>query len=805
MEGVVAVEWGTDFRQLMKHLRKPLLTISAVFLATGISWADSKVAKELVVEFEKKIEPLLQDYCIDCHGDGKMKGDFVLDEFESTSAMLQDQLTWLRIWENVRTDLMPPSKEKFQPSPEERKVLTEWIEKKIFKLDPDNPDPGRVTIRRMNREEYQNTIADVVGVRFNANDNFPADDTGFGFDTIGDVLTISPLLMEKYLSAAEEIAIRALPDDAGKPKPLDIDAGSFKDRGGSQTARFMEADQEQIVTAKRRIDAGGEYELEVAFSLQSEGGRPKKQTAKWQVLVNGKKLRELEINSDKYVRDRYVEKLQLPKGEHRFEFAIVPGDKGEGQGTAGIRVDRFRLKRLGSDGAWDLYPDSYQNIFVDGLPPKEKDKQKVYMRKIVESFATKAFRRPPRKNLVDRITALANSKIDEDGAKFVDGVRLAVTVTLTSPSFLYRSEVQAEPDNPGKVVSIDEYALASRLSYFLWSSAPDQELLDLASKGKLRENLRKQIDRMLKDGKADRMVENFVGQWLQARDMPGRNIDVRRIIRERDRRKADRVFNGRHRLDMKRETEEFFQYVLVENRPVLELLDANYSFLNENLANFYGVRGVSGGHFRKVEFDESVKGRGGILGQGTFLIVTSQSTRTSPVNRGLFVLDNILGTPAPPAPPDVPELEEVAKEFDRNATMRQLMEVHREKPLCASCHERMDPIGLALENFNAIGQWRDQEDGKDIDSAGKLVTGEDFSNVMELKTILATSRKQDFYRCLTEKMLTYALGRGVEYYDAPSVDAIIAQTVKAGGGLKDLVYAITESVPFQKRRGDRAF
>ncbi|MBC8149056.1 MAG: DUF1588 domain-containing protein, partial [Verrucomicrobiaceae bacterium] len=192
-------------------------------------------------------------------------------------------------------------------------------------------------------------------------------------------------------------------------------------------------------------------------------------------------------------------------------------------------------------------------------------------------------------------------------------------------------------------------------------------------------------------------------------------------------------------------------------------------------------------------------------GQGTFLIVTSQSTRTSPVNRGLFVLDNILGTPAPPAPPDVPELEEVAREFDRTATMRQLMEVHREKPLCASCHERMDPIGLALENFNAIGQWRDQEDGKDIDSAGKLVTGEDFSNVMELKKILVTSRKQDFYRCLTEKMLTYALGRGVEYYDAPSVDAIIAQTVKAGGGLKDLVNAITESVPFQKRRGDRAF
>lgn len=789
----------------MKSASTLLLVLTTVLLTAGLSVAEEKVPKEVEIEFQKKIEPLLQDYCFDCHGDGKMKGDFVLDEYESTEAMLNDQLTWLRIWENVRTDLMPPSKEKFQPSTEERKEIISWIEKKIFKLDPENPDPGRVTIRRMNREEYQNTIADVVGVRFNTNDNFPADDTGFGFDTIGDVLTISPLLMEKYLSAAGEIAVMAVPEDAGKPKPIDIDAGSFKDRGGSQTARFMEVDQKQIVTAKRRIDAGGEYELEVAYSLQSEGGRPKKQTGKWQIFVDGKMLREFDINSDKYVRSRFVEKLQLPKGEHRFEFAIVTGEKGEGKGTAGIRVDRFRLKHLGLDGAWDLYPDSYKRILPDGLPPREKDKQKVYMRKIVESFATRAFRRPPRQKLVDQISMLANAKIDEEGAKFVDGVRLAVTATLASPSFLYRSEVQAEPDNPGKVVSIDEYALASRLSYFLWSSAPDQELLGLAAKGKLRENLRKQVDRMLKDGKGNRMVQNFVGQWLQARDMPGRNIDVRRIIRERDRRKAARVFNSSHRVDMKRETEEFFRHILVENRPLLELLDANYSMLNENLANFYGVGGVKGGQFRKVEFDQSAKGRGGILGQGTFLIVTSQSTRTSPVNRGLFVLDNILGTPAPPAPPDVPELEEVAKEFDRTATMRQLMEIHREKPLCASCHERMDPIGLALENFNAIGQWRDQEDGKDIDSAGKLVTGEDFSNVMELKKILVTSRKQDFYRCLTEKMLTYALGRGVEYYDAPSIDAIIAQTVKAGGGLKDLVNAITESVPFQKRRGDRAF
>lgn len=776
--------------------------VSALCLTAGISLADQKAAKLTESEFHKKIEPLLQDYCYDCHGDGADKGDITLDEYASTSALLKDRKVWLRIWENLRTEMMPPPKKKFQPTPDERKELVSWIEKRIFSLDPENPDPGRVTIRRMNREEYQNTIGDVVGVRFNTDENFPPDDTGFGFDTIGDVLTISPLLMEKYLNAAGEIAMLALPLEAGKPKPIEIDAGNFRDRGGSQTARFMEADIAQTVGAKSRMDAGGQYSLEISYSLESEQGRPKGQTAKWRIVVDGKELREIEIDSDKPSRDTFVMNLELTKGEHQFEFSIVPGEKGEGDGTAGVRISKFRLNRLGTEGHWNLYPESYQRIFVNGLPPADKDEQAVYMREIVESFALRTFRRPPREKMVDQITALALEKSRGEGASFADGVRLAVTATLTSPSFLFRSEVQAEPDNPGKVVPIDEYALASRLSYFLWSSAPDKALLDLASKGKLRENLRGQVDRMLAQAKADRMVENFVGQWLQARDLSGLSIDVRRILRERNSKNAAKIFNSGTRRDMKTETEEFFQHVLLQNRPILELLNANYSFLNENLAKFYGVPGVKGNEFRKVEFDKNVRGRGGLLGQGTFLIVTSQSTRTSPVKRGLFVLDNILGTPAPPAPPNVPELEDTEKKLEEGATMRQLMEGHREKALCASCHERMDPIGLALENFNALGQWRDEADGEEIDSAGKLVTGEKFTNVMELKTILATSRKQDFYRCLTEKMLTYAIGRGVEYYDAPTIEAMIAQLLKEGGGMKDLIYAVTESVPFQKRRGD---
>ncbi len=769
--------------------------MAAVFVLAGT------VSGEDAEEFEKKIEPLLQDYCYDCHGDGSKKGEISLDAFKDLSSHLEDRDLWLRVWKNVRSELMPPAEEDFQPTPEERRVHISWIEKRVLKLDPENPDPGRVTIRRLNREEYRNTIGDLVGVRYDVDDNFPPDDTGFGFDTIGDVLTISPLLLEKYLMAAESISEIALPSTQIRRRPVVIDPGNFRQRDNNQqSARFMEADKMHTVGVDRRFSKAGRYDLEVTYRIENERGRPQGQTASWRILVDGKELERVEVSGARRSGGVFRKEIDLSEGGHRFEFSIVPGKPGEGEGTWGVRVEDYRLiRQAGSE--WGLYPESYRRIFFKGLPPDGEQERETYMREIVERFATRVFRRPAEKSTVDGLTAMALNRTREEGAKFVDGVKLAVTAALTSPRFLFRSEVQAEPDNPGKVVPVDEFALASRLSYFLWSSAPDEELSALAAKGELRDNLRAQVDRMLVDRKVDRMVRNFVGQWLQARDLGGLNIDVRRVLGERNKRSAERIFDQEMRRDMKIETELFFQHMVRENRPVLELLNAKYSFLNESLARFYGVPGVKGQTHRRVEFGEDLWARGGILTQGTFLIVTSQPTRTSPVKRGLFVLENILGTPAPPAPPDVPELEEARKEV-QSGTMRELMVEHRQKALCKSCHERMDPIGLALENFNAIGQWRDEEGGKPIDSAGQLVTGEKFSNVMELKEILASSRKQDFYRCLTEKMLTYALGRGVEYYDALTVDSIVALLNRNDGTMVDLINGIVESTPFQKRRGD---
>ena len=380
-----------------------------------------------------------------------------------------------------------------------------------------------------------------------------------------------------------------------------------------------------------------------------------------------------------------------------------------------------------------------------------------------------------------------------------------MTAVLASPRFLFRAEIQSAPNDPNKIVDLDEYALASRLSFFLWSSVPDDELLSLAFKKELRKNLRAQIDRMLADPRSSRFTENFVGQWLQARDVESIALDSQRILGTKDPRQAARIFNARVRKDMRKESELFFDFILKNDRPAKELISARYSFLNERLSNFYGIKGIKGEEHRLVDLTEYPE-RGGVLTQGTFLIVSSNPTRTSPVKRGLFVLDQLLGTPAPPAPPNIPELEEAAHGSDKPLTMRQMMEIHRKKPICAGCHQRMDPIGLGLENFNALGQFRRQEQGQPIDSAGQLITGEKFSDVSALKNILANSRQDDFYRCLSEKLLIYATGRGMEYYDSTTIDLLVEQMKKGsqngGGTLKELVIGVIESAPFQKRRGD---
>jgi hypothetical protein len=413
---------------------------------------------------------------------------------------------------------------------------------------------------------------------------------------------------------------------------------------------------------------------------------------------------------------------------------------------------------------------------------------------------------------------------------------------LASPKFLFRIE-DAQASSADRFPFVDEHALASRLSYFVWSTMPDAELFGFADRNELRKNLGMQLKRMLADVRSESLIQNFVGQWLQVRDVEGIDINARAVVgrdRGEDRdmqRRSRRIQELRELGDDKRTPEQeaelqefftqrrqrgnrlavpeldrdlrrflrdetlmYFGHVMREDRSVLELIDSDYTFLNERLAKHYGMTNISGAEMRRVTLPADST-RGGVLTHGSVLIVTSNPTRTSPVKRGLFILDNILGTPTPPPPPDVPLLEDSEKEVaGANPTLRETLAIHREKPLCSSCHNRMDPLGLALENFNALGIWRDTERGKPIDAAGKLVTGETFTDIREVKRVLASRHSMDFYRCLTEKMLTYALGRGLEYYDVESVDRIVEKLAKENGRFSALLTGIVESAPFQRTR-----
>lgn len=747
--------------------------------------------------FKSEIQPLLVRYCYDCHGDGSREGDFRMDTFKDLSAHLGDREHWMPVWRNLRSQIMPPFDED-QPSAEDTRKLLSWIETAVFKLDPEKPDPGRVTLRRLNREEYRNTVFDLLGVEYDTAEAFPPDDTGYGFDNIGDVLSISPLLMEKYLTAAEEVVDLALPDDASAQVPRgEFPAGDFKNASVPPT--WIPFSGEAEFTLKVPVKWDGKYQLTLQYAIQGASEATTAEAA-LEISAGGKSLAKANLGWDQRRSIDLAAPADLKQGESTMKVALKPV-RPPAEGEEAIYLSLQRLILQGPiDGSQKEFSKGHRMIFVDGPAPVDPAAAKAYARKIMRSFVSRAFRRPVVESDITRLVAIVEETDKLPGKTFQDGIKQAITACLASPRFLFRTEIQPEPNNPAKIVPLDEYALASRLSFFLWASVPDDELLSLAYNKKLRANLRQQVNRMMADPRSRRLTENFVGQWLQARDVATAPISAPTILGVANNREASEIFDPRLRADMREETYALFDFILREGRPAEELISARYSFLNERLAAFYGVKGVKGENFRPVDLTEHPE-RGGLLTQGTFLIVSSNPTRTSPVKRGMFVLENLLGTPPPPAPPNVPELTEAAKE-GANPTMREMMEIHRANPDCRGCHARMDPIGLGLENFDALGRFRETESGKPIDTAGVLVTGEEFANVATLKAILAEKRRPDFYRTISEKLLTYAIGRGVEYYDSTTIQQLSAHMEKNNGKLTELIHAITTSAPFQMRRGD---
>ncbi len=735
--------------------------------------------------FQTQVKPLLGKYCLGCHGE-KKKGDLDLRVYTDEASVLRDRRTFAKVIKNLQAHEMPPEK-KPQPTPEERELITAWIQSELFKCDCDHPDPGRVTIRRLNRAEYNNTIRDLVGVDFQPADDFPADDSGYGFDNIGDVLSLPPVLLEKYLAAARKILHRAIVTDL-KAKPLqhfDADALDGTAPGESLGGGIKRLGREGNIFVSVNFPHDGEYILRAKAYGEQAGPEP----ARMSFSLDDKELKRFEVKAEEPAPEIYETRLQVSAGAHKFAAAYLnnyrnPKDPDPKNRDRNLVIHYLEVEDTDPSRPVAL-PESHRRIFFRQPTPGTKAG---VAREIIGRFATRAFRRPVTKEEVDRLMKLF-ALADANGESFERSVKVALEAVLVSPYFLFRGELQPEPNNPSVVRPVDEIALASRLSYFLWSSLPDDELFALAERKALRKNLEQQVKRMLRDPKVKAFVDNFAGQWLQIRNLKLVAPD-KKLFPE---------FDDNLRAAMAKETELFFTDIVRQDRSVLEFLDANFTFINERLARLYGIQGVRGDDFQRV----SLKGthRGGLLTQASVLTVTSTPTRTSPVKRGKWVLENILGAPPPPPPPDVPELKE-GKEAALTGTLRQRMEQHRQNPMCAACHARMDPIGFGLENFNGIGEWREKEGDFSLDPAGKLVSGETFNGPDDLRTILMKRKRDDFVHCLTEKMLTYALGRGLEYYDKCAVDQITKRLAKGRYKFSTLIFEIVKSAPFELRRGE---
>jgi hypothetical protein len=773
-------------------LRLAVITIASFGILTSLTATKALAADESADRekaFKEQIQPLLKKYCYDCHGAAAAEADLSLEKYNAAQAILEGRKTWLKAIDRIEKKEMPPEDGE-QPSDEERAKLSAFLHQAINAIDcGKTADPGRVTIRRLNRFEYQNTIRDWIGLTYKPAADFPGDDVGYGFDNIGDVMSLPPILMEKYLAAAELIAKRAIVTEGLEPPvKMELLASDFQKPPGAsaQDGGIVTLATEGTLKCEVDLPSAGTYDFSV-IAAQTQGGN---EPAKMKVALVGGKDKEFQVRAGRNRTGEFKLETKAPAGKQVIEISFLndfydPNAKDERKRDRNLIVHRLKVAGPKEFKAAELSDTHKKLVFV--RPGKDLNSYEA-AKKVCTELIRNAFRRPPRGDEVERLIRIVQLAQDQ-GENFETGVQYALQAVLISPHFLFRMELDPAE---GEIRTLNDHELAVRLSYFLWSSTPDAELAKLADEGKLHEQevLRGQVKRMLGDAKSRALVDNFAAQWLQ----------LRLLSRMKPDQKAYPQFSDALLSDMQRETEMLFEFVMSENRPVLELLTADYTFVNNRLADLYGLADITGDQFRKISLADSP--RRGILMQGSILTVTSNPTRTSPVKRGKWVLDNLLNMPPPAAPPDVPLLDDDnGKQL--TGTLRQRMEQHRVNPSCATCHQKMDPLGFALENFDGIGRWRNQDGGADIDASGELPSGEKFKGARELIEILAKSKKEEYHRCISEKLLTYALGRGLEYYDQCALDAILKQMSADEGKFHTLVYAIVESEPFQKRAASK--
>ncbi len=633
----------------------------------------------------------LQEHCASCHNQDQKEGNLTLDSFTGFEEASRSPEHWWKVLKNVRAGLMPPHGEP-KPSDAEQKEFVDAIKYSIFKIDPRSPDPGRLTVRRLNRTEYANTIRDLMGVRFEAEILFPPDDSGHGFDNIGDALTFSPMLMDKYFQAAQAVVELAVPKKTWQTPVVTLAGTEMKGEGDSRGDR-LDGKQKGKVRGSMIVPESGTFRVAIAFRLH---GSFDFDPARYTVVltVDGKTEAEGEYGWDENKLIPFSFEREWNEGAHEVELTLTPLPRKEGSEFSfpgQSTFVRFEMQHLRAEGPIGterkVHPDRYQRFFHREDPPTDASERRLYAREVLTKFCEKAFRGEVDTKTIGRLVDLAERRYSEEGVTFEQGIGQAMVAILASPRFLFRLENGGSDEIAGDLSNrsqVDERTLANRLSYFLWSTMPDDELMSLVEHGKLRAELEPQLHRMLRDPKAEQFTRNFVGQWLRTRDVTQISVDPIGVLgyqkefdelleqfrnrrgrrgfeattpeeqKARDRFRelrgiADRFDNDLRRA-MRRETEMCVEYLVKEDRSVLDLLDCNYTFLNDKLATHYGITGVRGGDMRKVDLPEGSP-RGGVLTHASMHLVTSNPTRTSPVKRGLFVLENILGTPSAPAPP----------------------------------------------------------------------------------------------------------------------------------------------------------
>jgi hypothetical protein len=720
--------------------------------------------------FEKDVLPTLKEHCLPCHSGQNPRAGLSLAGYKNEASVKNASAIWERVAQNVASGHMPP--EGFPaPTKARRQAFVAWIQSTLAG-DCGVKDPGRVTMRRLNRAEYDNTIRDLLGQDLGLGAGFPSDDVGYGFDNIGDVLTISPLLMEKYLAAAETAARRTISVPEAVTKRYD--ASELRQSAGSSPSEtgqiFFSGGAAYLA---HNFPGDGRYRIRISASGQQAGPDP----VKMGVLQGDKPIAEFTVDVPEDKPKVFTCDIDVKAGRGRIGVQFLNDYYVEGPPAQDRNLYVQWIEIESPKLAYEQLPEAHRRIVF--LKPSPTN-QRVVARQVLSRFATRAFRRPVQPAELDRLVQIVDL-VQKDKQPFERGLQLAVQAVLSSPHFLFRVERESTDGRLGS------YEMASRLSYFLWSSMPDARLMELAAQDKLRDPnvLAVEAKRMLADPKAKALGENFAGQWLNLRNLA--------LIQPDPKMFPD--FNEKLRASMTTETRMFFDGVVREDRSVLDFLGGKYTYVDGALAKHYGIPNVEGDEFRKV----SLVGvpRAGLLTQASVLTLTSNPTRTSPVKRGKWVLDQLLNQPPPPPPPNVPDLK--AKDAITGATLRQRMEQHRKDPACASCHKRMDPIGFSLENFDATGKWRTEDDGAKIDNSGVLPEGTKFAGPDELRSILL-KKKGEFVHCLADKMLTYAIGRGLEPSDKCYIDEVARHVETQEYRFSSLVAAVVRSEPFRNTR-----